>query len=66
MPVIEMSIKTACRMLGCANRQQLAKRLNTNPQTVDYWHYKREGRMPEWWRARVELILLREGKEAQA
>jgi hypothetical protein len=62
--VTEMSIKTACRLLGCANRTQLAVRLGTHPQTVDYWHRRRDGRLPRLWRDRIELILLREAKPA--
>jgi hypothetical protein len=61
----EMSIKTACRLLGCANRTQLAARLGTHPQTVDYWHRRRGGRLPRLWRDRIDLMRCREAKPSR-
>lgn len=55
-----VTIKTACRLLHCANRRQLALRLSATSQTVDYWHNTLGGKLPSLWRDRVELILLKE------
>jgi hypothetical protein len=54
-----MSIKTACRLLRCANDNQLAKRIGANQGTVGYWK-KQGGMVPRLWRDRIELILHRE------
>jgi len=55
----KMSIKTACRLLRCANDNQLAHRLGAQQGTIGYWK-KQGGMVPALWRDRVELILRRE------
>ena len=56
----KMSIATACRLLRCANRKQLAERLGAEWGTVNYWNKSRGGMLPSLWRDRVELMLLKE------
>jgi predicted secreted protein len=55
-----MSIKTACRLLRCANHNQLAHRIGARQGTVHYWKKSGGGMVPDLWRDRIELILNRE------
>jgi len=54
-----MSIKTACRLLRCANDNQLARRLGAQQGTIGYWK-KQGGMVPALWRDRIELMLYKE------
>lgn len=55
-----MTIKQACRLLGISSRKghlaQLADRLGTSRQTVEYWNRRKAGELPHWWVDRVQRM----------
>lgn len=61
----QMSIRTACRLLGCETRAHLARRLGTRTGTIYYWHKTGGGMVPSIWRDRIELMLYKERQAEQ-
>jgi len=55
-----MTIKQACRLLGIASGddqlRNLATRLGTSRQTVEYWNKRKAGALPRWWVDRVQRM----------
>jgi len=50
-----MTISQACKKLGAANEHQLAKALDTNYQTIQYWRRTMKSVLPSIWADRVRL-----------
>jgi uncharacterized protein Usg len=57
-----MTIKQAMRQLRVKTHYALAKKLGTNPQTVDYWRDEKAGHLPSLWADRVKLLTYMEAK----